>query len=98
MKTRLALVAFIVLFSTPVWAAVQTVTLAVPGMTCAACPSTVKVALDRVEGVSHVAVSYPDREAVVTFDDSLTSVEALIEATTNAGFPSTPSASQAGRE
>ncbi|MBB3332727.1 mercuric ion binding protein [Halomonas campaniensis] len=98
MKTRLALVAFIVLFSTPVWAAVQTVTLAVPGMTCAACPITVKAALGRVEGVSHVVVSYPDREAVATFEDSLTSVEALIEATTNAGYPSTPSAAQAGRE
>lgn len=29
----------------PVWAATQTVTLAVPGMTCAACPITVKKAL-----------------------------------------------------
>lgn len=35
----------------PVWAATQTVTLAVPGMTCAACPITVKKALSKVEGV-----------------------------------------------
>ena len=34
----------------PVWAATQTVTLAVPGMTCAACPITVKKALSKVEG------------------------------------------------
>ncbi|BBM05540.1 hypothetical protein HAALTHF_21450n [Vreelandella aquamarina] len=26
----------------PVWAATQTVTLAVPGMTCATCPITIK--------------------------------------------------------
>lgn len=26
----------------PVWAATQTVTLSVPGMTCSACPITVK--------------------------------------------------------
>ena len=38
----------------PVWAATQTVTLAVPGMTCAACPITVKKALSKVEGVSKV--------------------------------------------
>ncbi|GHM57459.1 hypothetical protein ECZU51_61290 [Escherichia coli] len=31
----------------PVWAATQTVTLAVPGMTCAACPITVKKAPPR---------------------------------------------------
>ncbi len=40
------LVAFAVaLVAVPVWAATQTVTLAVPGMTCAACPITVKKAL-----------------------------------------------------
>ena len=40
----------------PVLAATQTVTLAVPGMTCAACPITVKKALSKVEGVSKVDV------------------------------------------
>ncbi|MDP1491778.1 cation transporter, partial [Klebsiella pneumoniae] len=38
----------------PAWAAVQTVTLSVPGMTCAACPITVKKAISKVEGVSKV--------------------------------------------
>jgi mercuric ion binding protein len=35
----------------PVWAATQTVTLSVPGMTCSACPITVKKAISKVEGV-----------------------------------------------
>ena len=48
----------------PVWAATQTVTLAVPGMTCAACPITVKKALSKVEGVSKVDVGFEKREAV----------------------------------
>jgi periplasmic mercuric ion binding protein len=73
----------------PVWAATQTVTLSVPGMTCAACPITVKKALSKVEGVSHVDVTFEKREAVVTFDDAKASVEALTRATTNAGYPST---------
>jgi mercuric ion binding protein len=51
-----------------------------------------------VDGVSQVGVSYPDREAVVTFDDTRTSVETLIEATTNAGYPSTLKPSEADRE
>jgi mercuric ion binding protein len=78
----------LVAVAAPVWAATQTVTLAVPGMTCAACPITVKKALSRVEGVSKIDVSYARREAVVTFDDVKTSVQALTKATTDAGYPS----------
>ena len=75
--------------SVPVWAATKTVTLSVPGMTCAACPITVKKALSKVEGVSKIEVSLENKEAVVTFDDAKTKVEALLDATKNAGYPST---------
>lgn len=73
----------------PAWAAPRTVTLEVPGMTCAACPITVKKALTKVAGVSKADVDYDNREAIITFDDTKTSAEALIRATTNAGYPST---------
>jgi mercuric ion binding protein len=75
--------------SVPAWAATQTVTLSVPGMTCAACPVTVKKALSKVEGVEKIVIHYDQKEAVVTFDDAKTKVEALTKATENAGFPST---------
>lgn len=81
----LALVAVVA----PVWAATQTVTLAVPGMTCAACPITVKKAISKVEGVSKTDVNVDKREAVVTFDDTKTSVQKLTRATEDAGYPST---------
>ena len=68
----------------------KTVTLAVPGMYCSACPITVKASLDAVPGVAKVAVSLATKTATVTFDDAKTSVSALIAATTNAGYPSTP--------
>lgn len=71
-------------------AAPRTVTLSVPGMNCAACPITVKQALLRVSGVEQATVSLPRREAVVRFDDARTGVEALTEATRNAGYPSQP--------
>ena len=61
----------------PVWAATQTVTLSVPGMTCSACPITVKKAISKVDGVSKVDVTFETREAVVTFDDAKTSVQKL---------------------
>ena len=70
-------------------AAPQTVKLSVPGMTCATCPITVKVALTRVDGVSKAEVSYERREAVVTFDDAKTSVQKLAKASADAGFPAT---------
>lgn len=72
----------------PVWAVPQTVTLAVPGMTCASCPITVKHALSKVEGVSKTNVSFDKREAVVTFDDAKASVQKLTKATEDAGYPS----------
>lgn len=72
----------------PVWAATQTVTLSVPGMTCAACPITVKKALSKVEGVRKVDVTFEKREAVVTFDDAKTSVQKLTKASEDAGYPS----------
>lgn len=71
----------------PSSAATRTVTLSVPGMTCAACPITVKKALTRVEGVSNVEVAYKQLEAVVTFDDARTNVQALAKASENAGYP-----------
>jgi mercuric ion binding protein len=83
------LVAFAVaLVAVPVWAATQTVTLAVPGMTCAACPITVKKALSKVQGVIRTDVNFDRREAVVTFDEAKTSIAALTRATANAGYPS----------
>lgn len=76
--------------SSSAFAAEQTVTLAVQHMTCALCPRTVKASLQAVPGVTNVVVSYEDKTAVVTFDDSKAEVDALVKATTNAGYPSAP--------
>ena len=72
----------------PSFAALTTVALAVSGMTCAACPVTVKKALTRVDGVSDAKVGFDTRSAVVTFDDAKTSAKTLTQATHAAGFPS----------
>ena len=69
MKKLLASFALATLVAAPAWAATQTVTLAVPGMTKA-------------------EVSYENREAIVTFDDAKTNVQALTKATEDAGYPS----------
>lgn len=87
--TLLATVAAMFVLASPMGAASKTVTLAVPGMTCAACPITVKAALTKVKGVTKVTVDLDKKEAVVSFDDAKTSVEALTKATGDAGYPST---------
>ena len=72
----------------PVWAASKTVTLSVPTMDCPVCPITVKKALTKVAGVSQTVVNFDKRQAVVTFDDTKTSIDALTRATKDAGYPS----------
>lgn len=88
MKRLSALLALVTAFTAPAWAATSTVTLAVPGMTCAACPITVKMAIAKVKGVQKVKVNYEERTAVVTFDDAKTSIPQLTKATEDAGYPS----------
>ena len=88
MKRLLSAAVALLLLASPAWAATKTVTLAVPGMFCAACPITVKKALTKVTGVAKVDVDLDKRQAVVTFDDAKTTVAALTKATTNAGYPS----------
>ena len=85
---KLVALAALAAMTSPIWAATQSVTLSVPGMNCATCPITVKKALSKVEGVSKTAVSFEKLEAVVTFDDAKTSVQALTKATADAGYPS----------
>jgi mercuric ion binding protein len=85
----LMLVGIVAVSSAPVWAAMRTVTLSVPGMTCAACPITVKKALVRVDGVVKAEIDFGRRLAMVTFDDARVDVAALTAATTEAGYPST---------
>lgn len=86
-KIILSIVFAIASFS--IWAKPQTITLDLPTMNCAMCPITVKKALTRVEGVTKAKVSYEKKQAVVSFEDTKTSVEKLIEVTTNSGYPST---------
>ena len=68
----------------------RTITLAVRNMYCADCPFVVKKSLEAVPGVARVVVSYKDKTAIVSYDDTRTDVRSLTTATTNAGYPSAP--------
>ena len=88
MKTLYVSLLLALVCSGPALAATKSVTLSVPSMTCAACPITVKKALEKVDGVIEVNVTWEPREAVVTYDEAKVTVRDLIEATANSGYPS----------
>ena len=85
-----AAIVFSVLGTCTAFAAEKTITLAVKNMYCADCPFIVKKSLEGVPGVAKATVSYKDKTAIVTYDDSIADVEALTTATTKAGYPSAP--------
>lgn len=98
MKLRTILFYILVFASLPSLAAIKTVTLIVPGMTCTACPVTVKAALNQVAGVDKVTIHYDKKEVVVSYQNSKTSIEALARATANAGYPSQVKSTQQSKE
>lgn len=70
------------------FAAEQSVVLSIPGMNCPVCPITIKKSLQKVEGVKTVDVKFESKLANVTFDDDVTDIDHLKQATENVGYPS----------
>lgn len=65
----------------------RTVDLSVPGMTCPVCPITIKKSLEKVDGVKAVHVEYENKTTRVVYDDEATTVQRLLSATAQAGYP-----------
>jgi mercuric ion binding protein len=86
---KLLLAAVLALPLTVLAAEPQTVVLDVQNMTCELCPITVKKALDKVPGVAAAKIDLAKKTATVRFDPERANVAALVQATTNAGYPST---------
>lgn len=64
------------------------VVLEVKNMTCASCSVTVKTSLMKVPGVQEAIVTFNPAEAIVVYDSTKVSIEALMQTTTDAGYPS----------
>jgi copper chaperone CopZ len=64
----------------------KTATLAIEGMTCTGCENTVQEAVTKIAGVSEVKASHLDSTAVVSFDSTQTSLTAIGDAITEAGY------------
>jgi len=68
----------------------RTVVFAVEKMTCAACPLTVRKAMQSVAGVKSVDVDFEAKTATVVFDPAQATPEQIAAASANAGYPAAP--------
>ncbi len=64
----------------------KTVKLAIEGMTCTGCESTIQEAVTKVAGVTSIKASHLDSIAVVSFDSTKTTLAAIGDAVTKAGY------------
>ena len=77
-------------------AALEIVSFDVPGMTCATCPYTVNKVLQKIDGVTEVKSSFETMSATVTFDPAKTSIETMLKALKNQGYPSSVAKGECG--
>lgn len=60
-----------------------------PGMRCAGCSSKVKASLDKLEGVIRSGVDPISKRCIVYYDETKANEEAILKASSDAGFPPT---------
>lgn len=87
---RATFAASILISASAAFAAPRTAILDVQNVSCVTCAPIVKKTLSRLTGVTQVAVVEHGgvATATVTFDDAQITAEALSQATTGAGYPS----------
>ena len=90
MKRFLLTIVSCTVLTLPAFAGEQTVTMDIEKMSCATCPLTVRIAMQRVDGVQNVDVDFDSKKAVVTFDDEKTTAKEVAQASTDVGYPATP--------
>jgi len=87
--TRFVLTGTVIVLSSTLFAGdVQTIILDLQNMTCRVCPITVKMALERVPGVTDAKVDFDKKTASISFDPDKANLAALTKATADAGYPS----------
>jgi Cu+-exporting ATPase len=64
----------------------ERVTLAITGMTCAACATRIEKTLAKVDGVKQANINLASEKAAITFDPNKASVDQLIERVKKTGY------------
>jgi len=64
----------------------KTITLAIEGMTCEGCESTVKESIEKLPGIASATASYKEKTTIVAFDSTQTNTTDISKAITDAGY------------
>lgn len=64
----------------------KTITLAVEGMTCEGCESSVKESVEKLPGIASAKASFTEKTAIVSYDSTLTKTEDISKAITDVGY------------
>ncbi|AWT49408.1 hypothetical protein DLE54_07745 [Psychrobacter sp. YP14] len=67
----------------------ETTTIHIEGMTCGGCVKSVEGAVSQLSAVQSIDVDLAANQAVVSFDNEVTSIESVLEAIEDAGFDAT---------
>jgi len=65
----------------------KNVVLVIKKMTCQLCSITIRIALERINGVNFAGVDYTTKTAMVRFNPTITTIDKIAAAVTNAGYP-----------
>lgn len=60
--------------------------LKIEGMHCTGCSNRLEKVLNNTDGIEKVVVSFEDKKATITFDESKTNIEKIKEAIEDSGF------------
>ena len=62
------------------------ISLKIEGMHCKGCSNRLEKVLNNTDGVEKATVSFEDKKAIITFDESKTNIEKIKEAIEDSGF------------
>jgi len=70
-------------------ASTKTATLAVKGWSCGSCAASTRIALKKVDGVADVKTDVEKSEVAVTYDDTRTTLDKMVQAVERLGYKAT---------
>ncbi|KAM3097607.1 heavy metal translocating P-type ATPase [Phormidesmis sp. 146-12] len=76
----------------------ETITLKLQGMSCAACASQIESAIRVVSGVSVATVNFGIEQAIVTYDPQKTDIESIQKSVSEAGYSAFPQRDEVGED
>lgn len=77
---------FITLICANLYAANKTAEISLPSIQCGSCIRTIEKALDKVDGITNIDIDVENKKGVITYDDSKTTLTAIEDAITGAGY------------